>query len=112
LIEAQKRKLNRRQQIKAKEEEIKAQKLHVLDQEYERMRQLRLAQLDRLRSLLEHEEKIWKIRRSALLQDTRVSFSMDDTAVLAILALTSPLWLLCLLLRTLYGTCKALAGDT
>ncbi|KAL2848302.1 hypothetical protein BJX68DRAFT_267744 [Aspergillus pseudodeflectus] len=112
LIEAQKRKLNRRQQIKAKEEEIKAQKLRVLDQEYERMRQLRLAQLDRLRSLWEHEEKIWKIRRSALLQETRVSFSMDDTAVLAILALTSPLWLLCLLIRTLYGTCKALAGDT
>jgi hypothetical protein len=91
---------------------MKAQKLHIMDQDHERMRQLRLAQLDHLRSLLEHEEKIWKIRRSGLLQEKRVSFPMGDNAVLAILVLSSPLWLLCLLLRTLYRTCRTLVGDT
>ncbi|KAJ0414151.1 hypothetical protein BJY00DRAFT_319112 [Aspergillus carlsbadensis] len=106
LIRSQKRKLDRRQQTKAMEEDMKARKLRVLDQDYQRMRQLRLEQLNRLHSLLEDEEKIWHIRRSVLLEDTGALPPMDDNAVLAILALTSPLWLLCLFIRTLYAKCR------
>jgi hypothetical protein len=110
-IKAQQRKLDRRRQIKAREEEMRARKLYILDQNYCRMRQLRLTQLNHLRSLLEHEEKVWKNRRSVLLEDTSLSFPTDDNAVLVILTLSSPLWLLCLFIRTVYGKCKILAGD-
>ncbi|KAB8227904.1 uncharacterized protein BDW43DRAFT_316415 [Aspergillus alliaceus] len=109
-IEAQQRKLDRRQQIKAREEEMRAQKLHILDQNHRRMRQLRLTQLNRLRSLLEHEEKVRKIQRSVLLEDTSLSYPADDNAVSVILALSSPLWLLCLFIRTIYRKCKILAA--
>ncbi|KAL5335899.1 hypothetical protein BJX70DRAFT_401090 [Aspergillus crustosus] len=109
-IEAQQRKLNRRQQIKAREEEMRARKLQILDENYHRMRQLRLTQLDDTRNLLEHEEKVWEIQRSVLLEDTSLSYPADDNAVSVILTLSSPLWLLCLFIRTIYRKCKLLAA--
>ncbi|KAL4744813.1 hypothetical protein BDW72DRAFT_208712 [Aspergillus terricola var. indicus] len=76
----------------------RTRKLHILDQDYRRI-------------LLQHEEKVWKIRRSVLLEDTGLFFPAGDSAVLVILALSSPLWLLCLFIRTMYGKCKIIAGD-
>ena len=59
----------------------RAWKLHILDQDYCRMRQLQLGQLNHLHSLLEHEEKVWKIQYSVLLEDTGLFFPVGDSAV-------------------------------
>lgn len=102
LIGALNRKMKRRSEIKEKEKEARLRKLHRLDQHYRQMRQLRLTQLHRLRNLMKYEEREWRVQRSALLEDASIPFPAVDNAVFVIVVLSSPLWLLCSMIRTVY----------
>ncbi|EAW11009.1 uncharacterized protein ACLA_066450 [Aspergillus clavatus NRRL 1] len=109
-LKAQRRKAENERQVRARKEQISARKLRAVDQNFYQMRQLRLMQLDRLRSRMEHEEREWRVHRSILLQDTVRSSPADVDAVFAILALSSPFWLLGMLIHAMYEKYKILYG--
>lgn len=67
------------------------------------MRQLRLRQLNRLYSLMKYEEREWRVQRSALLEDASIPFPAVDNAVFVILVISTPLWLLYSMIRTVYN---------
>lgn len=92
--------------MKSQRERIKRQyyglqKLRKLDHGYCEKRQQRLIQLGRILRVMDDEETEWKLQRTRILeQDTSESdIDANVPAILILLALSSPLWLLGLCIR-------------
>lgn len=97
---AQKRKTEKAQQERIKYKERKLQKL---EHSYREKRQQRLIQIGRIMRIMDNDEREWKLRRMRILEkDTSGStINADIHAILILLALVSPLWLLGLCIRKL-----------